>query len=503
MLAFSNGAACPGVAVVKGPERRRPPAAIERLDWGGECFEALDAPPFKQAPSRGVGEFISPAPLPSGERPFFPAGDTPASTDMINSDDLLRLNTGWQLSPEQWRESADRRRLLTEQTARLAEALETYGGIRTRNSLRVTALGNVTGQVDCEETYRAIRFLPLIAQRERRPILNALRYFQRHHAMGKHLRYGVVTGGQRIMAWGDLRGAMARLHRRVSRWAHDADHEWNIEVLYRGTEFTRDSAASYHPHANVLYAPRHRMSKQRWAAFLRWSRMRLGAHWQDNGTLTDPDEAIKYPFKPAELDHAPGPELVWLWWETHRMKFAQPMGAFAAFRQQLQRDGQKVVMVNRSRGARLEIVARSQRDPVDSEASADPRKENMILCRTAPQFRFGPFAQPITLVVNYTEQPATPEGLRRLAIIRHWNDQARDWWTMNGAPAPAVAKAIAAGQIAAHPGEAAKIAAIKVHTRRPTVQTSTAQLRLADGTAYDPATGEILEATAQTSRRLA
>lgn len=53
---------------VKGPERRHAPAAIERLDRRGECFEALDVAPTNHASRRGAGELASPAPLPRGER---------------------------------------------------------------------------------------------------------------------------------------------------------------------------------------------------------------------------------------------------------------------------------------------------------------------------------------------------------------------------------------------------------------------------------------------------
>ena len=204
----TSGATGPGATVVKGPERRRSPSAIERTDRSGECFEALDAPPFKYASDRGVGEPSSPTPLPSGERLFLPVGGTPTPYGVTSFEDVLRLNTGWQQSPEQWQDGVRRRRILADQTARMAVALERHGGIRTRNPLPVTALGNVTGESDAVESYRAIRFLPLIALRERRPVLNALRYFQHHHVLGKHLRYGVITGGQRIMAWGDLRGSM-------------------------------------------------------------------------------------------------------------------------------------------------------------------------------------------------------------------------------------------------------------------------------------------------------
>lgn len=485
MHASTSDATCPGTKFVK--RLRGDPAGRPKAEAGRK---PLDRPTHqKSLACEGDGQVHHP--LPSGERPFSPAGGTPAK-ELATTDDVMRLNTGWQLSPEHWRESAQRRQVLAEQTARMADALEQFGGIRARASVRLVAVGNATGEIDGEESYRAIRFLPLIAQRERRPILNALRYFQRNDPTGAHLRYAVITAGRRVPAWGDLRGAMARLHRQVSRWAHDADRDWDIEVVYRGTEFTRDEAASYHPHANVLYRPRSPMRKARWSAFLRWSHIRLGANWRDNGRLKDAEEAIKYPFKPAELDDAHGDELVWLWWETHRMKFAQPMGAFAEFRRQLQRDGQKVAMVNRRSGARLEIVTKSKRDPLDEKAESDPRRENLILCRTAPQFRFGPFAQPITLVANYTDQPSTPEGHQRLAIIRHWNDQAREWWNASGAPAPSIARAIAAGQAAADPGQAGRVAPFNVHTRRSTVQT-TPTAYTDDGTPYDPATGEILE----------
>ena len=432
-----------------------------------------------------------------------PGWDAPASTKSHNrtgevktqpttADEVLRLNTGWQQSPEQWRAACERRRVLKAQTDRIADALEEHGGIRVRNHLSIVALANVTGEIDAEESYRAICFLPLVAQRERRPLLNALRWFQKNTAHGAHLRLAVVTAGSRIERFGPLRQTMTRLHRNVSRWAHEADQKWGVEVLYRGTEFTRDSAATYHPHANVLYRPRARMSKTGWSRFLSWSRSRLGAHWKDCGELAEPDEAIKYPFKPADLESADGDELVWLWWECHRMKFAQPLGAFAEFRQGLDRNREKVVMVNRSGRARLEIVAKGRRDQVDDIEPQDHIKENLIVCRTAPQFRFGPYAQPATLVMNYTTKPTTPDGRRRLAIIHHWNDQARKWWDLNGAPDPATARAVAAGQAAAEVGQAGKITPIKVHTSRPTVQ-SPGNSPKTDRTDFDPETGEIVE----------
>jgi hypothetical protein len=71
-----------------------------------------------------------------------------------------------------------------------------------------------------------------------------------------------------------------------------------MAVVFRATEFTTDDKLSFHPHANVLYAPRVRLSAETWAKFLSWSRRYLGAHWRDNGELQKGEEALKYPFKP-------------------------------------------------------------------------------------------------------------------------------------------------------------------------------------------------------------
>lgn len=108
MIPFSSLAVSPVPSVVKGPERRRAPVANERPDRRGACFEALDVPPIPQACYKGVGELASPAPLPSGERrsPF------PVAT----SDEVMRLNTAWTLSPLEWRANQARRQVLRRQT---------------------------------------------------------------------------------------------------------------------------------------------------------------------------------------------------------------------------------------------------------------------------------------------------------------------------------------------------------------------------------------------------
>lgn len=311
----------------------------------------------------------------------------------------------------------------------------------------------------------------------------------------------VVTAGERIPLGGDLRGTMQKLHRDISRWAHEADKLWNVAVIYRGSEFTFDTETqTFHPHANVLYAPRKALKGDQWAKFLSWSHQRLGAHWKDCGKLEKPQEAIKYPFKPAILDALSSENLAWLFHETYRLKIAQPMREFKQWREELvyqvtERDrvnpftGEvktvrvkekrdrplKVGFVKTNSGAQLSIIEKAPRKKVSTATQTgcvDDVMENIIVCRLSPQFRYSPYAEPVTMVMNYTPDPVTIDGKERLAEIKARRKEALRYWKANGAPDPRTALALGKAQRAAVEGEAQKVRAFNVHTSRSTVQTA-------------------------------
>jgi hypothetical protein len=77
-------------------------------------------------------------------------------------------------------------------------------------------------------------------------MLNGLRYFQRKTSDGKFLRLAVITTGQRLPIGGPLRITLQRLHRTISRWSSEAAQLFGIDVVYRGSEFTVDAAATFH-----------------------------------------------------------------------------------------------------------------------------------------------------------------------------------------------------------------------------------------------------------------
>ncbi len=428
-----------------------------------------------------------------------PIAENSPSCLAYSQHELFRSNTGWKQSSEQYRESASKRATLLSQTERMASALESQGITARQDAADLIAIGEVTNQVDRIDGYRSICFLPSIAQRDRRPILNGLMYFQKHHKMGKFLRLAVVTAGDRIPLGGDLRGTMQKLHRDISRWAHEADKIWNVAVIYRGSEFTFDDATqSFHPHANVLYAPRRALKGDKWSEFLSWTRKRLGAHWRDNGKLEKPQEAIKYPFKPIDLDTLDAPALAWLFNETYRLKIAQPMREFKHWREELvyqvteqdrvhpftgevitkrikeKRDRPlKVGVVKFNDGARLQLIEKAPRKKGQAPGQQPAQGEvleNIIVCRLSPQFRFSPYAEPVTMVMNYTPDPVTIDGKERLQEIQARKCEARRFWDANGAPDPRTALAVGKAQRAAAEGEARKVRAFNVHTSRTTVQ---------------------------------
>jgi len=400
-------------------------------------------------------------------------------------EEALRLQTGVQLDVQVWRDRCQRRAALTAQTERLADALAD-AGLDVRKPSEVVLVGAVTGVVEEVSAYRKVCFLPLVAQRERAPMKNALSYFVRSRP---HLRYAVVTSGARVPAFGPLRKRIQELHRRVSKWAFEASRDWEVDVFFRATEFTRDESGSYHPHANVVYAPRRRLPAHRWKAFLAWSHEFLGAHWKDAGEIAKVDEIVKYPFKPSELDGIDGGEALWLFEQTTRLKFMQPMNAFADFRCEIDRTRHKVALI-------AGIPRLVEKAPAREKTGASGAGENLFMAMTLPQF-LTPWAEPCLCVMHYTRTPQTMIGRLRLERMLEARRQARTWWDEAGAPSPETAKAYGDASVVADNVEpfkprqkAAEAAAIKVHTGPPTVQPPA--LPMPELPPHDPETGEVL-----------
>jgi hypothetical protein len=172
-------------------------------------------------------------------------------------------------------------------------------GTPARLDTDITAIGAVTGKVEALPAYRAIRFLPAVAARDRRPVLHGMKYFIQHHQHARFFRYSVITASEPVPFAGELRKSIQGLSRRVSKWSAKA-RKRDVEILFRGIEFTRATAAErdaetaervrrefvgpvdapltrrfgadtvlYHVHANVLTWPKRAMKAADWSDFLR------------------------------------------------------------------------------------------------------------------------------------------------------------------------------------------------------------------------------------------
>lgn len=444
--------------------------------------------------------------------------------------DVMRSNAAWALDPVSWAKRQAATKVLEQQTERIADAL-LRAGINVTLDGDVTMIGAVTGVVEHQRVYRAVRFLPTVAGRDRRPIVNGLKLWMAGHRNGKHFRYAVMTCAKPVPVGGDLRSVIRGLSRRISKWASEARKRYFVEALYRGIEFTRSTAAErdaaahargeasnlsveygaetvlLHVHANVLYWPTRNIG-ERWPEFLQFTHAATDAWWRDNGRVEKVEEIVKYCSKPADTLAASDDELVWLYEATRRLKICQPLGVFKVWLAELEKAGEKVVRVHVGRGdGRLRRVLKRGRkapEPVDewlekkkAEQEADgvvttavtkkdaadkaevaPKAQcetppsNIVLGLTLPQWRHSPWAEPLILVQRY--DPSRPFG-EGAADIEAWKARARQDWDDNWGPEPE--EALRVGRMALDAAmstndirEAAEAAPYIVHTCGPTVR---------------------------------
>lgn len=233
----------------------------------------------------------------------------------------------------------------------------------------VTFIGAVTGVVECQRIYRACRFLPTVAARDRRPTVNGLKLFIGGHKCSKYFRYVVMTSSEPVPfntdRQGNMRAAIQELNRRISKWAHKAQKKYGVKVLYRSIEFTRATAGErdaeahargqasnlserygadtvlYHVHANVLYWPTRVMKEdgKTWDDFLRFTHDATAAWWRDNGKVEKVEELVKYCSKPNDTLQSSADELVWLYYATQLLKLCQPLGEFKVWMKALDKAG--------------------------------------------------------------------------------------------------------------------------------------------------------------------
>lgn len=377
-----------------------------------------------------------------------PAGQKrPSATGALSHEQVMRVHTGWEICQEDWAERQKSRKLLLEQSNYIADVLETQG-IKSRLENDITAIGAVTLQTDKLDSFRTIRFIPSVAQRDRRPMLNALRYFlENEPGASRYTRYAVVTFGQPLVPLvDDLSGAVSDLTRRISRWSSEVLEKFNIEVIYRGVEYTlhdRDGSGveTLHLHANVLYWPRSKLTTEKWLEFLNFTKQRLASHWKDCGKVGNASEIVKYVIKPEDVCGCTPEVIKWLYEGSFKKRLSSGMNSFKKFTAELKEEKEKIINVRKvglcrvKKSERLKHIDRKESDYPKSERPV----KNIILGITLPQHRFTPWGEPMILVQNFDKNAATPSFMEEIYMIK---SSAMFHWEENGAPDVNIALAV-------------------------------------------------------------
>jgi hypothetical protein len=406
----------------------------------------------------------------------------PAARGHWRHEEVIAHRTGKEVDSDGWLTARARNETLRRQTQRLAAALERQGISAHREGATTSLVGLVTGQSVELTSYRSIRFLPLVAQRERREFVNQYIYMaETDHKVGSFARYFVFTNDQPIPVGGDLRGAMDEHFREVVALGGMLKKDFGVEILLRATEMpiaerecaVRDEYGltvaemlrAVHLHSNLSVLPTRFLGGDGWAKVLRSiHEMFPGRQIQDCGKVEDARELIKYSVKPTDLENADDEEIAWLYRETSRAHIVQPFNRFRVLRASLKQQRLKVIAnpekaeegvvqtvipvlkEERKKECRPQACDVDEDGVVDRDDTVDgdePEKKvkAYLLGTTTPQPLFSPFLEPCVLIQNYGEEMEAG-GHTRLKLLM---TAARRVWDESGAPAPEAALRLAAG----------------------------------------------------------
>lgn len=360
-------------------------------------------------------------------------------------DWILSSQTGREGDPVKHLQRSSARALLDRQSADIADKLALAGvDIRQPAAAEpITLLGELTGAVEQSDStrYRHCLFVPSVAKRERAHQLRSLEAYLKSRKNGSFARYFVVTNGQRI-SWHDpfLREKIQAFHARIGSFARIALEKFGIEIVIRSSEMTLRksiSADGIHLHANILYIPPY-LTKKDFSSFLSFAHKYFKAHVKDCGRIQKIEEIVKYITKPSVtaaekaaggvgmVDLSPQ-ELAWLHEATSGLHIFQPYHGFRSFRAELREKRQKLYRLGDGELVRVAMPKAEQRLPSSGS------RENIIIGRTMPCPRFSHVYEPVSVVLNFTANPISADGKRRLVEIQARQKQAADWAAANAA----------------------------------------------------------------------
>lgn len=389
--------------------------------------------------------------------------DAPGRQAAVTFNEVMKLNMGAFMPPRAWAKQYHEGKRLEEQTEDICVKLGSGDPkdpnadiIETKRPSGIVRVDDVTGEITEVPSHRNICFLPSVAKRNRREQVLDLEYYL-SKVDGRNWRYIVVTFGDRIPAYGNLKEARRAAVKQVARWRERVLKKLGIQVGFVGWEYPRNDDGTYHLHANVLIKTPYFLD--RGEAFRARTHAHFGTWWKDNGKIENVQELVKYPFKPNSIRGAEADELKWLYHETFGERITNILGPIQKWRKTRKESGLKVFRMKQQ--LRLRYVCRISAedncfDEFDDEKhDVGSGGENVIVGRESPSFRNGLWATSGTLVWNYNSSPdikAIKSQRRLKTMMGYWAD-ARVDYAASGAPDPAIARQMRDAALAGENGE--------------------------------------------------
>ncbi len=217
------------------------------------------------------------------------------------------MNTaGFIMDDVPYQKSLRRRFVRFDQSIKLAMALVEGGARKPESRKNAPSILTYVSRREIKlPIIPRVNFLPETAAARRSPMLKEVENYAHRNPLA---RMATFTAGQRVALSG-IRARTMELTRKISRLNSEKWFKPNAEIPFRAIEYgtfklsAQTGEHTAHTHAHCILKPRRFMKPKKWAKFCRKVSAFMGAHWDGGRPIENAREMVKYPVKPADLEH--------------------------------------------------------------------------------------------------------------------------------------------------------------------------------------------------------
>ncbi len=353
----------------------------------------------------------------------------PAPSNPITLKAVIAANSGHRLEDEKWTVSGERYEVLVQQSEDIAAKLKLAGiDPYRKDTMPICMVGLLSGEVKRVVPYINSNLIPVVQSANHREALKALRFYCEPRP---YIRMFVITTGDRcgVGLIGKHHKALAR---KISKWAASPIcKDRGVEVIFARHEITFDVLFCAHLHAHVLVDCHQKLGGEEWSNFLAETQEFFEAKIMDSGKLRNPQEAVKYCLKPAEIEKLSGNMVAKLYKQLWRQKLCRFLGGLLAFRRQLDKDKLKIASVRRKIGGAVywdtRLVAKEGNAGAKYARKSTKPPTDIVLGLTVPCAIFRPMLEPCLVVGAFS---GNVDELLKKRGLQHWKDAALE--SVNG-----------------------------------------------------------------------